>query len=153
MKTFEYRVAVEWTGNDGKGTSTPAYGRDGEIATDGKPTIIGSAPAEFGGDGMNWSPEDLLVAAVSQCHMLTYLFLCSRHGITVESYHDDAVGILDVGGAGGRFRSIELRPAVVISSGDAAAADALHVEASAACYVGASVGVPINVNGTATPAG
>lgn len=149
MKQFEYRVGVEWTGNDGAGTSTKSFNRDSEISTPNKPTIVGSAPLEFGGDGLNWVPEDLFVAAISQCHMLTYLFLCFRAGIVVESYTDEAVGTLAVEGAsGGRFTSVELRPVVTVSVGDAVAADALHGAASGACYVGNSVSFPVTVAGT-----
>lgn len=149
MKRFDYHVAVEWTGNGGAGTSTASYGRDSEISTANKPTILGSAPPEFGGDGRNWAPEDFFVAAVSQCHMLTYLFLCSRAGVVVESYVDNAVGTLDVVGAsGGKFSVIELHPNVVISSGDVALARELHANASSACYVGTSVSCSIHVGGT-----
>ncbi len=148
MKQFEYVVGVEWTGNDGAGTSTPKYGRDAEVSTANKPTILGSAPPEFGGDGLNWAPEDFFVAAVSQCHMLTYLFLCSRANIVVESYVDRAVGTLEVqGAAGGKFALIELHPEVSISSGDPAVAEELHAAASSACYVGTSINCPVRVLG------
>ena len=149
MKSFEYEVGVEWTGNDGSGTSTPKFGRDAEISSANKPTIIGSAPREFGGDGMNWAPEDLFVAAVGQCHMLTYLYLCARAGIVVESYTDHPVGTLDVEGATvAQFRKVELRPAVVISKGDPDAAMALHEDAHNGCYVGRSVKAEVNITPT-----
>ncbi len=151
MKQFEYTVGVEWTGNGGAGTSTPKYGRDAEISTANKPTVIGSAPLEFGGDGRNWAPEDFFIAAVSQCHMLTYLFLCSRAGIVVESYVDKAVGTLEVEGAsGGRFAVVELHPEVAISAGDPAIAQELHAAASKACYIGSSVSCPVRVAGMVT---
>jgi organic hydroperoxide reductase OsmC/OhrA len=149
MKKFEYVVGVGWTGNGGTGTSTPKYGRDSEISTANKPTILGSAPVEFGGDGRNWAPEDFFVAAVSQCHMLTYLFLCSRAGIIVESYADNAVGTLEVEGAsGGRFAKVELHPEVAISAGDPALAHQLHTAASSACYIATSVSCPVHIDGT-----
>lgn len=151
MKTFDYRVGVSWTGNGGEGTSTPRFDRSNELSSEGKPTIVGSAPAEFGGDGGNWAPEDLFVASVSQCHMLTYLFLCSRAGIVVQSYEDAATGHLEVEGAtGGHFREIELRPVVTISSGDAAVADALHHDASKACYIGQSISSAVRVVSSTT---
>lgn len=149
MKEFQYRTTVEWTGNDGTGTSTKAFGRDSEISAPNRPTLFGSAPSEFGGDGVGWAPEDLFIAAISECHMLTYLFLCSRAGIVVESYTDEAVGTLAVeGAAGGRFTTVELRPTVTISAGDPVAAEALHAAASAGCYVGNSVHCEVIVTGT-----
>ena len=145
MKRFEYGTTTPWTGNDGSGTATARFGRDSELTAPGRPTIPGSAPREFGGDGLGWAPEDLLVAAVSECHMLTYLFLCARSGITVESYVDSAVGVLEVEGSLGHFTGIELRPVVTISGGDVSAADALHVKASEGCYVGRSVTADVRV--------
>ena len=150
MKRFEYGTTTVWTGNDGLGNSTARFGRDSELGAAGRPTIPGSAPREFGGDGLGWAPEDLLVAAVSECHMLTYLYLCAREGITVESYVDSALGVLEVEGPTGRFTEIELRPVVVISSGDPSAADALHVKASDACYIGRSVNADIRIVSTTT---
>ena len=134
------------------GTSSPSFGRHSEVSTLHKPTIIGSAPTEFGGDGQNWAPEDLFVAAVSQCHMLTYLFVCARTGIVVESYHDRAVGTLDVeGAAGGQFREIVLHPEVVISRGDPQRAVALHDDATKGCYIGRSIRTAVRVEATVTP--
>ncbi len=148
MKEFQYRTTVGWTGNDGAGTSVKGFGRDNEIATPNKPTIVGSAPPEFGGDGVNWAPEDLFVGSISQCHMLTYLFLCFRAGIVVESYSDEAIGTLAVEGAGGGFASVHLQPVVTISAGDPTAANDLHAAASAGCFVGNSVSCPVIVSGT-----
>ena len=151
MKSFTYTARIEWTGNDGSGTSTPRYGRDSELSVPGKPTLLGSAPVEFGGNGVDWAPEDLLVAAVGQCHLLTYLFVCSRNGIVVSSYRDEASGILDVRGAdGGSMREIELRPVVEISAGDVDLAIRLHDDAHRGCYVGSSVAFPVRIVPTVT---
>lgn len=145
MKLYEFFTRTIWTGNDGSGTATSTFGRDSELLAPGKPTIPGSAPPEFGGDGLGWSPEDLLVAAVSECHMLTFLFLCSRAGITVDSYVDSATGVLEVSGPIGQFTEIELQPVVVISTGDPEVADALHAKASEGCFVGRSLKTEIRV--------
>jgi organic hydroperoxide reductase OsmC/OhrA len=149
MKSFQYKVEVEWMGNDGDGTATPKFDRHNEISATNRPTIIGSAPVEFGGDGENWSPEELFVAAVSQCHMLTYLFLCARAGIVVESYRDHAVGTLDVEhGPRGQFQKVELHPEVVIVSGDTQQATVLHVDAHQSCYIASSIRADVLVEAT-----
>lgn len=57
MKQFEYNVGVEWTGNGGAGTAGAKFGRDNEISTAHKPTIIGSAPTEFAGDVLDGHPK------------------------------------------------------------------------------------------------
>ena len=152
-KEFGYTVAVTWTGNDGTGTSERTYGRDNELQVIGKATLPGSAPPEFGGDATAWPPEELLVAAVAQCHLLTYLFVCSRNGVVVESYEDEATGTLVVeGAAGGHFAEIVLHPKVTISAGDPEVAARLHHDAHAGCYVGSSVNFPVRFEPTITVA-
>jgi organic hydroperoxide reductase OsmC/OhrA len=150
MAEHNYHARVEWTGNDGAGTASRTFARDNEIAAPGRPTIPGSAPAEFGGDGLGWAPEDLFVAAVSQCHMLTYLFLCARAGIVVESYRDEAFGTLSIAGGTGRITVVELDPVVTISAGDPVAAQNLHADASAGCFIGNSVTCEVHVRGSVT---
>ena len=145
-KSFQYAVSVNWTGNGGRGTSDRSFGRDNEIHSENKPTIIGSAPSEFAGDGVGWPPEELLVGAISQCHMLTYLFLCSRNGVVVESYEDDATGTLLVeGAAGGHFTEVTLRPRIVISDGSVELAQSLHDDAHKGCYIAGSINFDVKV--------
>ena len=83
-----YAVSVEWTGNRGTGTSAyRAYGRDLLVSAEGKPPIEGSSDHAFFGDADRWNPEELLVAALSQCHMLSYLHAAAEAGVVVESLH------------------------------------------------------------------
>ena len=66
-----YSVNVVWTGNTGKGTSDyRAYTRDHEINVQGKTPIQGSSDPKFRGDPARYNPEELLVSALSSCHML-----------------------------------------------------------------------------------
>ena len=75
---------LTWTGNLGEGTATyRAYARDHEVTAPGKPALLGSSDPAFRGDRSRWNPEDLLVAALSQCHLLTYLHQCAEAGVVV----------------------------------------------------------------------
>jgi organic hydroperoxide reductase OsmC/OhrA len=86
----------------------------------------------------------LLLAALSQCHLLSYLYVAVRNGIVVEAYVDDAVATLQTDASGGgRFASATLRPTVTISAGDPALAAALHREAGELCFIASSVNFPI----------
>lgn len=140
-----YRVAVEWTGNRGGGTTGYRdYGREHVIRSDGKPDIPGSADAAFLGDAARWNPEDLLVAAASACHKLWYLHLCADAGIRVLAYADQADGTMLDKPGNGRFKEIILRPQVTIMAGDnRELALRLHHAAHAHCYVANSVNFPI----------
>src|SRR5690606_14624245 len=94
-RTHDYHATIRWTGNLGTGTATyAAYGRDYRISVPGKPDLDGSADARFRGDATRHNPEDLLVAALSACHMLAYLALCARLGVKVTGYIDEASGTL-----------------------------------------------------------
>lgn len=141
-----YKTQLIWDGNLGDGTSTYAgYGRQYRILIDGKPELHGSADPMFRGDADRHNPEDLFLAAVSSCHMLSYLALCARSRINVVDYRDDATGdlVLDASG-GGRFEEIRLHPVVTIAdAADADQAMALHERAHALCFIANSCSVPI----------
>ncbi|HWC65379.1 MAG TPA: OsmC family protein [Thermoanaerobaculia bacterium] len=144
-KTHRYEARTRWTGNLGTGTSTyRAYSRDHEIAAEGKPAIAGSSDRAFRGDPARWNPEDLLVSALSACHMLSYLHLCAVSGIVVTAYEDRASGEMrETGDGGGRFVSAVLRPRVTISQGDVELARELHEKAHHLCFIAASVDFPV----------
>jgi organic hydroperoxide reductase OsmC/OhrA len=80
-RTHRYAVTTTWTGDRGTGTSGYRdYDRDHESVADGRPPLPGSSDPAFRGDPARWNPELLLVAALSQCHMLWYLHLCAEAG-------------------------------------------------------------------------
>jgi organic hydroperoxide reductase OsmC/OhrA len=68
-KRHTYSIRVDWTGNQGTGTSAyRAYSRAHEISAQGKTAIAGSSDPVFRGDAARWNPAELLVAALSACH-------------------------------------------------------------------------------------
>jgi organic hydroperoxide reductase OsmC/OhrA len=141
-----FAVSVEWTGNRGTGTSGyRAFGRDNLLTADGKPPVAGSSAKIFHGDAARWNPEELLMAALVECHLLSYLYVAVQNGIVVESYTDAATGTLQTDGSGaGRFAEVTLRPVVTISSGDPEVARAIHAEANRLCFIAASVDFPVH---------
>lgn len=144
-KQHLYPVQVVWTGNHGSGTkSYQGYGREHEIHIAGKPVIAGSSDAAFRGDGSKHNPEDMLVAALSSCHMLWYLHLAAAAGVVVTDYVDEAVGTLVEGANDGRFTEAVLRPRVTIAAGsDAEVAKRVHEDAHHACFIANSVNFPV----------
>ncbi|MGN6324802.1 OsmC family protein [Pseudolysinimonas sp.] len=139
-----YTVAVEWQGNRGTGTSGYRdYGRQTILRVAGKPDLLASADRAFHGDRDRWNPEDLLVASLSECHLLSYLHAATRAGVVVEEYTDEAIGTMRQEGDGGRFTEVVLRPRVVISAGDPELAQSLHAEAARMCFIAASVNFPV----------
>lgn len=140
-----YAVHVQWQGNRGTGTSGyREYGREHVVTVEGKPPLHGSSDVPFRGTADRWNPEDLLVASLAQCHMLSYLHVATTHGIVVTAYHDDAVGTMRQVGNGGHFVSVTLRPRVTIAGGDVDLANRLHAEASELCFIASSVNFPVH---------
>lgn len=141
-----YRVAMTWTGNLGSGTSAYRdYSRAHEIAAGDIAPIPGSADPVFLGDAGRYNPEQLLVGALSACHMLWYLHLCADAGIRVLAYADEPEGLLvEAAGEPGGFREVVLRPRVTLAAGaDLERARALHDEAHRLCYIANSVRCPV----------
>lgn len=141
-----YTVDVSWAGNHGSGTSDyRSYGREHEVAAQGCPAIPGTADPAFRGDPTRWNPEQLLLAALSQCHMLSYLYLCSTNGVVVVSYQDRPVGTMIENTEGGHFTTVVLQPRIEVA--DAAMVEralALHSDAHRICFIANSVNFPVH---------
>jgi organic hydroperoxide reductase OsmC/OhrA len=136
---------VRWTGNQGSGTSGYRdYGRDNEVTADGRAAIAGSSDPAFRGDRSRWNPEQLLVVALSQCHMLWYLHLCADAGVVVTDYVDHAIGTMTETTDGGHFREVVLRPEINVASAPMIDdATRLHADANRACFMANSVNFPV----------
>ncbi|GGK19421.1 peroxiredoxin [Pilimelia terevasa] len=145
MREHQYAVTVAWTGDRGAGTTGyRSYDRTHVVTADGPPPLAGSADRAFHGDADRWNPEQLLLAALAQCHMLSYLHLCAVGGVVVTGYTDRAEGAMRAGREGGSFTSATLRPEVVVADpGMCERALALHADAHRACFIAASVNFPV----------
>ena len=151
MDAHDYAIELAWEGNTGRGTADyAAYARQFRATAAGKPALVGSADATFRGDGGLWNPEDLLVASLASCHMLSYLALCARRHVRVVDYRDAATGRMRMTrDGGGRFEEVVLHPRVTIAEGDdLALARELHEPAHATCFIASSVGFPVRVDAT-----
>jgi organic hydroperoxide reductase OsmC/OhrA len=141
-----FRSTLAWTGA-AAGPTGPSFSRDYVVRTADGAEIAGSAPVVFKGDGTRASPEDLLVASLAACHMLTYLALCARKNLPVTAYEDAAEGTIDQVSPGRiRFVDAVLRPRVrVRDAHNVDAATALHHDAHERCFVAGSVNFPVRV--------
>lgn len=138
----KYETHSTWTGNRGQGTADyRAYDRTHDTTAAGRPPIPASADPAFRGDDDRWNPELLLVAALSQCHMLSYLHQCAINAVVVTAYEDDAEGVMvETRDGGGHFEDVILRPVVTVAEPEMAErAQTLHHDASAICFIAASV--------------
>src|ERR1700693_3727312 len=135
-----YQTRVAWSGGAlGPTKSYAGYSREHTIEAAGEPVLTGSADPAFRGDAAHYNPEELLLAALSACHLLTYLALCAREGIAVVSYVDEASGRMSETGGAGSFVGAVLRPQVEIDDERIERAIVLHDVASAECFVAKAV--------------
>jgi len=99
----------------------------------------------LGGDASKYNPEDLLLSALSSCHMLWYLHLCSVAGVKVLSYEDTPQAIGEVEPSGkGKFLSAVLKPNITISTdSDMQKAINIHDQIHEYCFIARSVNFPV----------
>lgn len=122
------------------------YSRAHTIAFDGGVTIPGSpspgvVPAPWS-DPAAVDPEEMLVAALSNCHMLTFLHKAREAGYVVTAYRDEARGVMRKTAAGKiAVTRVTLRPEIAFAgpAPDAAALEALHHAAHEDCFIANSV--------------
>lgn len=141
-----YALTATWEGDLGTGTSGYRdYSRDVRLSVAGKPDVLASADRPFRGDAGRWNPEDLLLAALSECHLLSYLHACVTAGVVVVSYRDDATGVMtEDGRSGGAFTDVLLRPEVVVAEPSMIEkAERAHADAHRMCFIASSVNFPV----------
>jgi organic hydroperoxide reductase OsmC/OhrA len=144
-KPHEFTCRLRWTGAaSGPTTTYREYSRALAIEIAGKPALPVSSAPPFLGDAALHNPEDLLMAALSTCHCLSYLALASRSGILVADYTDEAWGIMEYSDKSYQFTRAVLKPVVTVKKGtDLVKARALHEEAHATCFIARSVNFPV----------
>jgi len=151
-KEHHYALSLEWTGNLGTGTSDyRAYDRNHTITSEGKPQLLASSDPSFRGDKTRYNPEEMLIAALSSCHMLSYLHVCVLNGVIVLEYNDNATGTMKENPDGsGQLTEVTLRPIVKVKDTSMIEkANSLHEKASQLCFIARSVNFPVHHSPTA----
>ncbi|MEX2649757.1 MAG: OsmC family protein [Alphaproteobacteria bacterium] len=137
-RELAYAARLIWTG------AAPGYARDFRFDVAGKPAIVGSADPHFGGDPALHNPEELLLASLASCHMLTYLALCEKARLPLLAYEDRPTGTVAMKDGRMRFTEVVLYPRVRLGpGGDGAKARALHASAADYCFIANSVSFPV----------
>lgn len=142
-----YTSTIIWTGNTGQGTASyRGYDRTWDIAVPGKAPVHCSNDPMLGGDPRKLNPEDLLLSALSACHMLWYLHFAAEAGVVVTGYEDTPTGFGEVQSNGaGRFTRAILKPtATVVQGTDTALAASIHERIHDVCFIARSVNFPIS---------
>ena len=150
-KTHNYKLTTLWNGNFGEGTkNVRSYDRSHTVSILGKPELYLTTDAPLVGDPTKLNPEDLLVSAISSCHMLSYLYVCALEGVIITSYLDNATGtMIEHESGGGNFIDVILNPICQVAEASMIEkALELHHKAHEICYIANSVNFEIKCNPT-----
>ena len=143
----EYRATIAWRLTDGADFKKGRYSREHEWVFDGglrvpaspSPSVV---PAPWSNPA-NVDPEEAFVASISSCHMLTFLFVAAKAGFAIESYRDEAVGVMSKTAEGVAWVSkVTLSPVIRYTGNRVPDADELaklHHDAHAGCFIANSV--------------
>jgi organic hydroperoxide reductase OsmC/OhrA len=104
-KTFRYESDVCWKS-----------GRTATICSSGKPDLDMTCPPEFKGETGLWTPEDMFVASVNACTLMTFLAYAEHKGLQLQGYESAAEGVLEKVDGKYRFTEISLRPHLMLKS-------------------------------------
>ncbi len=140
-----YTATVTWTRGANEPFKDNKYSRGHQWSFDGGVSFRASSSPHVVprfSDPAGVDPEEAFIASLSSCHMLTFLYLAAKQGHVIDSYVDQAEGVMGKTAKGAHYVSeVTLRPRIAWGSPtpDRAALDALHHAAHADCYIANSV--------------
>jgi organic hydroperoxide reductase OsmC/OhrA len=138
----EHHATINWK-RETPDFNYETYNRDHGWQFDGGIVVRASAAPAYKGSESCVDPEEAFVASLSSCHMLTFLAIAAKKRLTVDSYRDQAVGILAKDSAGNlAITKVTLRPEVRFSGEKQPTPEELmrlHDQAHHACFIANSV--------------
>jgi len=142
----EFSLRAEWNTDDERPHPARGFSRDIVIQADGPGEIAGSAAKPFHGDTSRWNPEQLVLAALAECHILSYLYVAGQAEIEVEKVSVRGELTLEAGAEGGQITSATLYPEVWVTDAmQLPRARELHDEAHKQCFIARSMNFPIRI--------
>lgn len=140
-KEFHFEVHIQWQKDQFVNPKTHTS------TIDGKESMNVSAAREFKGEPDKRNPEDLLLSALSSCHMMSYFYVCKQQDIEIIDYKDTAVGTLELRpDSSGGFTAVQLNPIITIkNSNQKALAISLHDKAHQLCFIANSVNFKVTI--------
>ena len=144
-----HQSAIQWQRNPHE-TDASTYSRNHSVSLNGGQQVNASASVEFKGDASCADPEQMLISAVSSCHMLFFLAIADFQGYQVESYDDNPVGYLERNDKKGmEVTRIELSPRITFGGDkapDQEAISRIHAGAHKNCFIRNSITATVTIN-------
>lgn len=142
----EFSLRAEWNTDTTRPHPDRGFSRDVVIQADGPGELLGSAAKPFHGDAARWNPEHLLLAALAECHILSYLYVAGQAELEVEKVMVRGELTLEAGAEGGQVTSATLYPEVWVADAmQLPRARELHEEAHRQCFIARSVNFPVTI--------
>jgi organic hydroperoxide reductase OsmC/OhrA len=147
-KTHEFTGELAWNkGVEGLARSNHT------LNFPGRPPFEVSAAPQYQGDPSRLNPEELFLAAIASCQLLTYLAVARNARVDVAQYEDHATAVLTIVERKMRIQSVTLRPRITIDGGDEAEARALVEKAHDGCFIANSVACEVRIEPTIVRSG
>jgi organic hydroperoxide reductase OsmC/OhrA len=146
-----YTADVNWSLRDGDDFLNGRYSRGHTVSFDGGTVVPASASPHVVG---KWAveaavdPEEMLVAALSTCHMLTFLHVARLAGFAITAYRDQAEGVMeDIAPGKQAITKVRLRPRIewACPAPDEEKLKHMHHEAHETCFIANSVRTLVTV--------
>ncbi len=146
-----YTAEVEWVLRAGEDFRAGRYSRGHTLRFDGGLSVPASASPHVVG---KWAvkeavdPEEMLVAALSDCHMLSFLHVARLAGFEATAYRDRAEGVMaEVAPGRQAITHVILRPRIewAANAPDQATLEHLHDQAHQACFIANSVKTEVTI--------
>jgi organic hydroperoxide reductase OsmC/OhrA len=129
--------------------SYETYDRTHAIRFEGGQVLPSSAAPDYLGRSEFANPEEMLVAALSSCHMLTFLAIAAKSRVVIDKYEDQAVAELTKNADGKlAITKVTLRPLIIVAAGQGDLSERLthfHEKAHANCFIANSVKCEVTV--------
>ena len=141
-----YRATTDWRLQDGEDFAKGRYSRGHALVFGSGQQVAGTASAHVIGN--KWSvagavdPEEMLVASLSACHMLTFLYIAAKAGFLITAYSDAAEGLMEANAEGRTaITRVTLRPRIIYDGRRPTADERahLHHQAHEECFIANSV--------------
>ena len=152
----EHRATISWQRRGDGDFAKGHYSREHIWRFDGGAALVASASPSIvpapGSSAAAVDPEEAFVASLASCHMLTFIDIARHKGFVVDSYEDDAVGVLARNDLGRRWIStVTLNPRIAFAGRPPTADELadLHDRAHEGCFIANSVRSALTIAGTA----
>jgi organic hydroperoxide reductase OsmC/OhrA len=146
-----YTAETQWALKSGEDFLRGRYSRGHTVSFDGGVVVPASASPHVVG---KWAveaavdPEEMLVAALSNCHMLSFLHVARLAGFTALSYHDHVEGVMEEIAPGRQaVTRVVLHPQIAWAGSipDQPTLDRMHHDAHDICFIANSVRTQVTV--------